>query len=362
MKKVLLLCGGRSAEHEISLISAKGILGAMDRKLYTPLLVGVAKDGTWYWADEKNYYQGEFRADRIELNTNRPKVTLAPYLSSARQGRLEVEGLTPQDFDVVFPILHGQFGEDGTLQGMLDLIGIPYVGARSGASWVCMDKWLTKTVCEKNGIPIAPYIGLRRGETLAPKLAEIERLGYPVFVKPSCQGSSVGITKVTRRDELQAAIDYALQFDRLCLVERAILGRELECAVLGLRSAPHASLPGEIIPSPKAGWYSYQAKYLGGDLAKTVVPAMIPSALTERVQRFAEKVFQVLECDGMARIDLLYETATDTLYLNEPNTLPGFTPISMYPQMWEASGLSYSKLITRLLQLAFEREELQKAP
>ncbi|MBY0371637.1 D-alanine--D-alanine ligase, partial [bacterium] len=234
---------------------------------------------------------------------------------------------------------------------------IPYVGARSGASWVCMDKWLTKTVCEKNGIPVAHYVGLRRGEALAAKLPEIERLGYPVFVKPSCQGSSVGITKVTKREELQKAIDYALQFDRICLIERAILGRELECAVLGLRGNPKSSLPGEILVSAKAGWYSYEAKYLGGDLAKTEVPARLPPALTERVQRFAEKVFQVLECDGMARVDLLYETATDTIYLNEPNTLPGFTPISMYPQMWEASGLSYSKLITRLIELAFEREE-----
>lgn len=357
MKKILILCGGRSAEHEISLISAKGILGALDRTQFTPLLVGIGKDGTWYWEDEKTYFTGEFRADRIALNTQCPKVTLAPYLTQGRKGRLDVQGAGPQEFDAVFPILHGQFGEDGTLQGMLDLIGIPYVGARSGASWVCMDKWLTKTVCEKNGIAVAHYVGLRRGEALAPKLAEIERLGYPLFVKPSNQGSSVGVSKVTRREELAPAVENALKYDRICLIERAILGRELECAVLGLRGAPKASLPGEIIPSAKAGWYSYEAKYLGGDLARTEVPANLPPALTERVQRFAERVFQVLECDGMARVDMLYETATDTLFLNEPNTLPGFTPISMYPQMWEASGLSYSKLITRLIELAFEREE-----
>jgi D-alanine-D-alanine ligase len=357
MKNVLILCGGRSAEHEISLISAKGILDALDRTQYQPCLVGIAKDGTWYWQDEKDYYQGEFIADKIRLNENRPTVTLAPYLTKGREGVLEVSGGKRVEFDVVFPILHGQYGEDGTLQGMLDMIGIPYVGSRCGASWVCMDKWLTKTLCEKNGIPVADYVGLRRGESVDARLSEIEKMGYPVFVKPSCQGSSIGITKVKTRAELKPAVENALKYDRICLVERAIVGRELECAVMGLHDNPKSSLPGEILVSAKAEWYSYEAKYLGGELARTETPAKLDAPLTLKVQRFAENVFKVLECDGMARVDLLLETATGKLYLNEPNTLPGFTPISMYPKMWEASGLPYPQLISRLIDLAFEREE-----
>ncbi len=355
MKKVLVLCGGRSAEHEISLISAKGILGAIDRRQYEPILVGVAKDGTWYHQDEGSYYLGEFRADKIRLNENRPKITLAPYVTGKKGTLAVVDGPT-LPFDVVFPILHGQYGEDGTLQGMLDVMGIPYVGARCGASWVCMDKFLTKTVCEKNGIPVAEYVGLRRGEKLSEKLGEIEKLGYPVFVKPSCQGSSVGITKVKSREGLQAAIDLAWRHDRICIIERTIVGRELEIAVLGLQDTPKASLPGEILISKKAEWYSYEAKYLGGDLATTQTPADLTPEETQAVQRLAEKVFTVLQIDGMARVDMLLETATGKLYLNEPNTLPGFTPISMYPQMWEASGLPYAALISRLIELAFERE------
>jgi D-alanine-D-alanine ligase len=357
MKTVLILCGGRSAEHEISLISAKGILGALDRSRYTPCLVGVAKDGTWYSQDESSYYTGELRADQIRLNENRPRVTLAPYLHSQKKGLLQVEKGNSIEFDAVFPILHGQYGEDGTLQGMLDVIGIPYVGSRCGASWVCMDKSLTKMVCEKNGIPVGPYLVLRSVEEMHERLAEIERFTFPVFVKPSCQGSSVGITKVKNREGLQAAVEKALSFDRLCLVEKAIVGREIECAVLGLKASPRASLPGEILVSSKAEWYSYEAKYLGGDLAKTQTPADLSPELTKEVQRLAEKTFQVLECDGLARIDMLLETASGKLYLNEPNTLPGFTPISMYPQMWEASGLPYSQLISELIELAFARNK-----
>jgi D-alanine-D-alanine ligase len=240
---------------------------------------------------------------------------------------------------------------------MLDMMGIPYVGPRCGSSWVCMDKWLTKTVCEKNGIAVAPYVGLRHVDELEAALPTLRTFGLPLFVKPSCQGSSIGITRVTDYAELREAVVKALQYDRICLIEKAITGREIECAVLGLRHKPKASLPGEILVSAKAGWYSYEAKYLGGDLARTETPAKLSPELTREVQRFAEKVFQVLECDGMARVDLLIENATGKIYLNEPNTLPGFTPISMYPQMWEASGLKYAALISQLIELAFEREK-----
>jgi D-alanine-D-alanine ligase len=356
MKQVLILCGGRSAEHEISLISARGVLGALDRSKYTPLIVGIAKNGTWYWEDEKNYSLGGLRADSISLNTARPQVTLAPYASASGKGLLQTSDGQRFEFDAVFPILHGQYGEDGTLQGLLDMMGVPYVGSRCGPSWVCMDKSLTKAVCEKNGILVSEYVLVRSENELAGKMRAIEALGYPVFVKPSCQGSSIGVSRVTNRNGLASAVQTALQHDRLCLIERAIVGRELECAVLGLRKTPKASLPGEILVSAKAGWYSYEAKYLGGELARTKTPADLTPELTQEIQAQAEKIFTVLECDGMARIDFLLESATGKLYLNEPNTLPGFTPISMYPQMWEASGLPYSELISKLIELAFLRQ------
>ncbi len=356
MKHVLVLCGGRSAEHEISLISAKGVLGALDRSKYTPLVVGIGKDGTWYWEEEASFYQGEIRADSISLNTARPKVSLAPYVSAAGKGSLQTSEGQSVEFDAVFPILHGQYGEDGTLQGMLDMMGVPYVGSRCGPSWVCMDKSLTKAVCEKNGILVSEYVLVGDEKELSKKLPAIEQLGYPVFVKPSCQGSSIGVSRVTDRAGLAGAVKTALSHDRLCLIERAIIGRELECAVMGLKKSPKASLPGEVLVSAKAGWYSYEAKYLGGELARTETPAKLTAELTKQIQAEAEKIFTVLECDGMARIDFLLESATGKLYLNEPNTLPGFTPISMYPQMWEASGVPYPELISKLIELAFLRQ------
>jgi D-alanine-D-alanine ligase len=354
IKDILFLCGGRSDEHEISLISAKCALEALDRTLFRPLLVGISKKGVWHLCDEKNFYLGEFRADKIRLNEDAPEVTLAPYPGADGRGKLIANGRA-LGFDAVFPILHGQFGEDGTLQGMLDLVSVPYVGSNCGASWICMDKVLTKNLCVSAGIAVCEYVWLGSADELPSKMAAIEKLGATVFVKPSRQGSSVGVSKVTSKADLKKAVEFAFKYDTKVLIERGIDGREIECAVLGLSKQAQVALPGEIVPSSKVGWYSYEAKYLMDDGAEALTPAPLDPAKTKEVQDFALKVFRLLECDGLARVDLFLERKTGKVYLNEVNTLPGFTPISMYPKMWQSSGLSYQALVTKLIELAFQR-------
>nr|AIA17162.1 Acyl-CoA dehydrogenase, C-terminal domain protein [uncultured bacterium] len=353
MKTLLILCGGRSDEHEISLISAHCVLEALDRSLFTPVVVGISKKGTWHLLDEKSFYTGGLRADTIKLNETGPTVMLAPFSKNGR-GKLEANGKAVE-FDAVFPILHGPFGEDGTLQGMLDMIGVPYVGANCGASWNCMDKVITKTICKENQIRTADFVALDSIEDFAPKKSKILALGTPMFVKPARLGSSVGVSKVSDPSQLEAAVRTAFKYDGKILIERGVKGREIECAVLGLRQNAKASLPGEIVVSPKIGWYSYEAKYLLKDGAETLAPAPLPEKTTKAVQEFVLKTFRAMECDGMARIDLFLEEKTDALYLNELNTIPGFTPISMYPKMWEATGVAYPKLITELVRLGYER-------
>ncbi len=354
MTRLLVLCGGRSSEHEISLISAKGILDALDRTMFSPIVVGISKKGVWHLEEEKSFYKGEFRADQIRLNESGTPVTLAPYLSSAGCGQIVAAGRTIE-FDAVFPMLHGTFGEDGTMQGMLDLIGIPYVGSTCGASYIAMDKVLAKTLCAQNGIPVTDFVVLRSREELKNKKAEIEKLGKTVFVKPSRAGSSVGVSKVTAPEQMEKAVDLAFQHDTKILIEQGINGREIECGVLGLCRKARASVPGEIVVSAKIGWYSYEAKYLLKDAAETLTPAPLDAKTQAEVQKLALETFNVFECDGLARVDMFLEKGTNKVYLNEANTLPGFTPISMYPKMWEASGVSYKELIRELVRLAFER-------
>lgn len=351
MKTVLILCGGRSDEHEISLISAKGILDALDRKTYTPLIVGISKKGIWHLEQENSFFVGEFRADKIKLNESTPTVTLAPFSNKQKQGTLLCEGKT-YTFDIVFPILHGRFGEDGTLQGMLDMIGVPYVGSNCGSSWLCMDKILTKTLCLKSGIATAKFTWVDSVEGLSRVQKELSELNYPLFVKPPRQGSSVGVSKVNSPNELRQAVETALKYDTKALIEEGIQGREIECAVLGRHGQAKVATPGEIIPSKKIGWYSFEAKYLLSDGAETKVPTDLDAKTTEAIKAFALKAYDCLECSGMARVDLFLEKKTNQIYLNEINTIPGFTPISMYPKMWQASGLSYSALISELLKLA----------
>lgn len=353
-KTVLILCGGKSEEHEISLISAKCVLDALDRSRFTPVIAGISRQGTWFLEEEDRFYLGELRADKIRLNESAPRILLVPYPSQDGRGRLEAGGKSIT-FDAVFPILHGTFGEDGTIQGLFEIMGVPYVGSGCGSSWICMDKVLAKTLCAQSGVRVADFVWLTHPDELSAKSKEVQSLGETVFVKPARSGSSVGVSRVTSLSGLPAAVAKAFQHDKKVMIEKAISGREIECAVLGEGSHARASLPGEIVVSQKIGWYSYEAKYLLKDGAETIIPAPLDSKLTQAIQAFAVRVFRLLECEGMARVDLFLENGTQDLILNEVNTIPGFTPISMYPKMWEASGLPYSALISELIALAMRR-------
>jgi D-alanine-D-alanine ligase len=259
------------------------------------------------------------------------------------------------DIDVVFPVLHGTFGEDGTVQGLLELADLPYVGAGVLASAVSMDKELMKRVCAERMLPVVDYVSLARGASNV--VGVCAHLGFPVFVKPANLGSSVGISKAHNREELERAFELAAQYDRKIIVERGIIGRELECSVLG-NEEPEASLPCEILPSRE--FYDYEDKYLL-DRAQTKVPANLPPAKTDELRRLAVECYRAVECEGMGRVDFLLEAATDKLYINEINTIPGFTSISMYPKMWEHSGIGFAALIDRLIELALDRHKRKKA-
>ncbi len=314
--RVAVLYGGRSGEHEVSLNSAESIISAMNPAKYDVARILISKEGRW-----------QPRAISPEPGGN-------------------------PDIDVVFPVLHGTFGEDGTVQGLLELAHLPYVGAGVLASSVSMDKEIMKRLCAASGLPVAEYFVVRRhhpGTHL--------HFPFPIFVKPANLGSSVGISKVTSRDQLHPAIDLAAEFDHKIIVERGIVGREFECSVLG-NDDPRASVPCEILPS--RDFYDYEDKYLLNK-AQTVVPADLTPEQTGELQNLAIACYQAVECQGMARVDFLLEAATGKFFINEINTIPGFTSISMYPKMWEASGLSYPALIDRLIDLAMERHELRKA-
>jgi D-alanine-D-alanine ligase len=273
------------------------------------------------------------------------------------EGKWEPRAIQPEPganpgIDVVFPALHGTFGEDGTMQGLLELADLPYVGAGVLASSVAMDKEITKRLCRQSGLPMVDYVVLWRGD-----LDFESPFGYPVFVKPANLGSSVGISKARDAAQLASALQAAAQFDRKIIVERAILGREFECSVIG-NDSPRASLPCEILPSRE--FYDYEDKYLLNQ-ARTVLPADLPAARLEEIRRLAVACYVAVSCEGMARVDFLMEGSSGPLYINEINTIPGFTSISMYPKMWEATGIGYSELIDRLIQLALERQTAKNA-
>ena len=317
--RVAVLQGGRSGEHEVSLQSAKSIMAAMDPLRYEVIPYTIDKEGKWS-----------------------PRPILPEPGGNA-------------GIDVVFPALHGTFGEDGTVQGLLELADLPYVGAGVLSSSVSMDKEMMKRICRERSLPVVEYtIRYRSGPGGA---GDSPAFGYPMFVKPANLGSSVGISKAHNCAELDAALKLAAQFDRKVIVERAILGQELECAVLG-NDAPIASQPCEILPSRE--FYDYEDKYLL-DQARIELPARISPQKTEELRRLAVECYRAVECSGMARVDFLLESATSQLYINEINTIPGFTSISMYPKMWEHSGLPMPRLIDRLIELALERHAAKKA-
>jgi D-alanine-D-alanine ligase len=317
--RVAVVYGGRSGEHEISIRSAKAILAGMDAEKYEKIEYFIDKDGKW-----------------------------SPHAIGPEPG-------AHPEIDVVFPVLHGTFGEDGTIQGLFELADLPYVGAGVLGSSVSMDKEMMKRVCAERMLPVVDYVTVSREKSDIDKICA--RVPFPMFVKPANLGSSVGISKAHDRTELEAAVAFAAQYDRKVIVERGIAGRELECAVLG-NDDPIASLPCEILPSRE--FYDYDDKYLL-DRAETKLPADLPAGKTDELRRLAVECYRAVECAGMARVDFLLEQSTGKLYINEINTIPGFTSISMYPKMWEASGIGFSALIDRLIDLALERHRQKRA-
>ncbi len=339
--QVAVLFGGKSVEHDISLVSARSIINALNTAKYEIIPLGISKEGEWLNIEAS---AAMLRGDLRELSHSQPK---------------QLEFALPA-VDVVFPILHGTNGEDGTVQGLLELAGIPYVGAGVLASAVGMDKLYMKRLFQHAELPIAAYIAIGR-QDWHKNSAELRQqvagqIGYPCFVKPANGGSSVGVVKVRGPEKLDAAVEQALALDRRALVEQAIIGRELECAVLGNDDAL-ASTVGEIIP--KREFYDYEAKY-HDDNTELVVPAELPKHLSDAVQALAVRTFRAIDGAGMARVDFFLRRKDDALFVNEINTIPGFTPVSMYPRMWEASGLPYPALLDRLIELAQERHREQR--
>ena len=372
--RVGVIYGGRSGEHEVSLASAAAVFKNLDPARYEAVPIKIEKDGRWSLPDRPPAIDKaadvihETHTPQLEADDRREThlvarpggdtlVTLAPSthaVEPARSGQVAVSGVK---LDVVFPVLHGPYGEDGTVQGLLELANVPYVGAGVLASAVGMDKAAMKLAFAAKGLPICDYeVVLRRDwqhDERATLQTVVDRLGFPVFVKPANLGSSVGISKAKHVAELRTAIKLAGEFDRKVVVEAAVpKAREIEVAVLG-NDEPEASVPGEIIPSGE--FYDYEAKYLNAD-SRDVIPAPLPERLTQEIRSLAVAAFKALDCAGMARVDfLLADDGSGSLYVNELNTIPGFTTISMYSKMWAASGVSYPQLIDRLIALAIER-------
>ncbi|HJW82973.1 MAG TPA: D-alanine--D-alanine ligase family protein, partial [Anaerolineae bacterium] len=351
--RVGVIFGGKSGEHEVSLASAQSIMRAMDKTKYEVVPIGVTSDGRWLThgdplkaltggqASMPQLLQSEYAPD-----SGSPHRELIPGT--------EMSGIP--DVDVIFPVLHGTFGEDGTVQGLLELADIPYVGAGVMASAVGMDKVVMKDVLRSHGLPVVDHLVVKRAEWQADpdsvRRSVKAGIGYPCFVKPANLGSSVGISKAHSADELDMAINEAAQYDRKLLIEKSVeQAREIEVSVLG-NDDPIASAPGEVIPSRE--FYDYAAKYLD-DASELLIPAPLDDATTRRVRQLALEAYLAFDCAGMARVDFLLSRATGELFIGEVNTIPGFTKISMYPKLWEASGIPYSELIDRLIDLALER-------
>jgi D-alanine-D-alanine ligase len=348
-----VLFGGQSAEHEVSLLSAKNVIEAIDRNKYDVVLVGIDKQGEWHLRDAATFLLHAHDPARIQLHGAIESVALVPR----KEGKQLVGfagSLMEKSVDVIFPVLHGTYGEDGTVQGLLKLAHLPFVGAGVLGSAVGMDKDVMKRLLRDAGLPIARFLVVPRFQLTHTTFdAVVGEVGLPFFVKPANLGSSVGISKVRRQEEFLPAVEEAFRYDHKILIEEYVKGREIECAVLG-NECPVASLPGELIPQHE--FYSYEAKYLDEDGALFRLPADLPPQQTGEIQRLAVEAFRVLCCEGMARVDF-FLSEEGRPYVNEINTIPGFTNISMYPKLWEVSGLSYTQLIDRLIQLALERFE-----
>src|ERR1700686_3280007 len=386
--RVGIFFGGRSGEHEVSLLSAASVLNAIDKEKYDVVPIGITKDGRWLTAEHaENLLQGKLVLEPRHLRAGDPEATqpaavlargeavlvppepvhrqsgLVPFQTDAALTRRASDRAI--NVDVIFPVLHGTFGEDGTIQGLLELADIPYVGAGVLGSAAGMDKDIMKSLFLAAGIPIVKHITILRSAwqndaKQAQKRVE-SKLKYPVFVKPANLGSSVGISKAHNRKELGPAIEEAARFDRKIVIEQGVGGkknkaREIECSVLG-NDEPAASIPGEIVPVKE--FYDYSAKYLD-EGSELIIPAKLTKAETKKVQELAVQSFKAVDCSGLARVDFLMDPQMRRIFVNEINTMPGFTAISMYPKLWEASGLEYTDLIDRLIQLGIERHTDKK--
>lgn len=341
--RVGVIFGGRSGEHEVSIASAASIFKHLDRTLYEPVPIRIEKDGRW--ALTSRVPTAISAADVLKQAGTEALQMVEPTAAVSRSG-----------VDVVFPVLHGTYGEDGTVQGLLELANVPYVGCGVLASAAGMDKAVMKKLFIHHGLPVGPFIVALRREWERDPAAITGRVGdelkYPVFVKPANLGSSVGISKAKSDGDFERAMAVALDFDRKVVIEAAVANaREIECAVLG-NDDPEASLPGEVVPSRE--FYDYEAKYFD-DSSQTLIPAPLDAGQTADIRRLSIEAFKAVECAGMARVDFLLSRDTGDLFVNEVNTIPGFTTISMYPKMWEATGLPYPRLLERLIQLAIER-------
>jgi D-alanine-D-alanine ligase len=351
--RVAVVYGGRSSEHGVSVVSAGSVLGALDPAKYDVVPVGITPGGQWVLTDATpdsltitdRTLPEVSKGNAVVLNTDPSATGLIPLESGAAVQVLE-------SVDVVFPVLHGRFGEDGTIQGLFEMAGVPYVGPGVFASAAAMDKEFTKRLLRDAGLEVGRFEILRRGKAYSS--VDLAHLGLPVFVKPARAGSSVGITRVTDWAALDEAVDEAFRHDTKVIVEAAVTGREVECGVLENASgAPEASVPAEIRMMPGHDWYDFDAKYLD-DACEFDVPALLGAELTLRVQQAACAAFEAIDCAGLARVDF-FVTPDEQVIVNEINTIPGFTPISMFPKMWAASGVGYPELVDRLIQAALRR-------
>lgn len=355
--KIGILFGGKSAEHEVSLQSAKNVVAALDKNKYEPILIGIDKTGKWHTHAAAHFLLNAENPKLIALNKENTKAMGLAFGESSGQLISLSRDTISKSLDVVFPVLHGSFGEDGTMQGLLKILDVPFVGPSVLGSAAGMDKDVAKRLWREAGIPVAKAITVRSFEKNKLQFSKIKKeLGLPMFVKPANAGSSVGVSKVKSEADFKKAITAAFQFDTKILIEEYIKGREIEVAVLGNEN-PKASIPGEIISHHE--FYSYEAKYIDENGAAAEIPAKLSKSLVKKIQETAVKAFQVLECEGMSRVDFFVKE-NGSFCVNEINTIPGFTNISMYPKMWQASGIPYPKLIDRLVQLAIERYNREK--
>jgi D-alanine-D-alanine ligase len=356
-----IIFGGKSAEHEVSLQSAKNVYDAIDRNRFEPVLIGIDKNGAWRSTGGSISLLNTGDPRRISMSPKGVPVTLGPasagQLSAqadaggdSQAGALSDQAARTPKLDVIFPILHGPLGEDGTVQGLLKLADVPFVGSGVLGSAVSMDKDVMKRLFRDAGLPIGKFLTFKSREKL-PSFTEIKAaLGSPFFVKPANMGSSVGVNKVRSEAEYADAVKEAFEYDVKIIIEEFIPGREIECAVLGNEN-PIASIPGEVIPAHE--FYSYDAKYIDENGARLEIPAKVDAGCQKRIQELSIKVFQTLCCEGLSRVDFFLKENGEVL-INEINTMPGFTKISMYPKLWEASGIGYTELISRLIELALE--------